>query len=369
MLAKFSVSNFKGFKDEITFSLQDINGYSFNAECIKNGLVNNALIYGYNASGKSNLGLAIFDIISHLTDKQKGVEHYAFYLNAESSSNFASFSYEFKFDGHKVVYSYEKSDYQTLLKESFWIDDELVAQLDRREDKDAIIKLPGTENLKRTLTTPNLSLLKYIRHNTELSSSTLNDCFKQFFDFVEHMLFFRSLQDNTYLGLEIGRRVLISDIIEKNQVAEFQSFLNEAGLNYKLIVVKESEEETIAIDFGDKTIALNLIASSGTRSLILFYFWFQRLKEAQVSFLYIDEFDAFYHHELSAFILKKLKDASLQFVLTTHNTTIMTNDLLRPDCYFLLKDGKIQSLSRSTNKELREAHNIEKMYKAGTFHE
>ena len=28
---------------------------------------------------------------------------------------------------------------------------------------------------------------------------------------------------------------------------------------------------------------------------------------------------------------------------------------------------KIQSLSQSTEKELREAHNIEKMYKAGAF--
>ncbi len=29
--------------------------------------------------------------------------------------------------------------------------------------------------------------------------------------------------------------------------------------------------------------------------------------------------------------------------------------------------NSIQSLAKSTDKELREAHNIEKMYKAGTF--
>ena len=54
-------------------------------------------------------------------------------------------------------------------------------------------------------------------------------------------------------------------------------------------------------------------------------------------------------------------------MLTTHNTSIITNDLLRPDCYFLMSKHSIRSLSKSTSKELREAHNIEKMYKAGSF--
>ena len=53
--------------------------------------------------------------------------------------------------------------------------------------------------------------------------------------------------------------------------------------------------------------------------------------------------------------------------MTTHNTSIMTNDLLRPDCYFLMNGKGIKSLANCTPKELREAHNIEKMYKAGAF--
>ncbi len=81
MLAKFSVSNFKGFNKELVLNLQDTNGYVFHPECIKNGIVNNALVYGYNGTGKSNLGLAIFDIIGHLTDKQKKESFYTFYLN------------------------------------------------------------------------------------------------------------------------------------------------------------------------------------------------------------------------------------------------------------------------------------------------
>ena len=83
--------------------------------------------------------------------------------------------------------------------------------------------------------------------------------------------------------------------------------------------------------------------------------------------MFIDEFDSYYHHELAAFIVEELKNTPVQCFLTSHNTSIMTNDLLRPDCYFLMKQDKIISLAKSTSKELREAHNIEKMYKAGTF--
>ena len=58
---------------------------------------------------------------------------------------------------------------------------------------------------------------------------------------------------------------------------------------------------------------------------------------------------------------------NLQVILTTHNTDGMNNDLLRPDCYFILNENKISSLADATEKELRCAHNLQKMYKAGAF--
>ena len=41
---------------------------------------------------------------------------------------------------------------------------------------------------------------------------------------------------------------------------------------------------------------------------------------------------------------------------------------MRPDCYYLMNTRKIRSLAQCTEKELREAHNIEKIYKAGAFY-
>ncbi|MEH7112248.1 hypothetical protein V7124_07675, partial [Neobacillus niacini] len=43
------------------------------------------------------------------------------------------------------------------------------------------------------------------------------------------------------------------------------------------------------------------------------------------------------------------------------------NNILRPDCYFKLHNHTLTSFSNLTVKELRKAHNLEKMYRAGSF--
>ena len=367
MLTKFSVTNFKGFDKEFILDLEDTNGYTFNRESVKDGVVNNALVYGHNGVGKSNLGLAIFDIIGHVTNSQTKDSLYSYYLNAYNKSDVAAFHYEFIFDLCKVTYEYRKTDYRTIVYESFSINGKELAHFDRNNMDEAKIEFKGAENLKKNLTNQNLSLLKYIRNNSELDVNEENGCFLKFHRFIEGMLYFRSLQENIYLGIESGTKEVAPDIIEKGNVKDLEEFLNKAGVECKLTVVKESEKDVIAFDFNGKTISFFNIASSGTKSLILFYYWLQRLRENKVTFLFIDEFDAFYHHELSTSIVSELKKSGIQFILTTHNTSIITNDLLRPDCYFLMNKKTIKSLARCTLKELREAHNLEKMYKSGTF--
>lgn len=369
MLRKFRVSNFKCFEKDFILDLSETNGYTFNANCIKNGIVNCALIYGHNGMGKSNLGLAIFDIIEHLTDKKRNESKYTNYLNAYSKSQTADFYYEFLINDKIVKYEYKKSDYKELTFESFSIDDTEFVSFDRTDGNDQfIVRFKGTETLNTTINDSQLSALKYIKNNTVLKDNEDSRTFLQFFSFIESMLYFRSLEDRTYMGLDAGKRTeLTDDIIENGNIRDFEKFLNEANIKCKLSVVEGLDKKIIAFDFNGKKIPMYDILSTGTSALTLFYFWFQRIKAAKVSFLFIDEFDAFYHHDLSAMIVERLKETGVQFILTTHNTSIITNDLLRPDCYFLMNKKKIQSLSRSTEKELREAHNIEKMYKAGAF--
>lgn len=75
-MAVFEVRNYKNFRDKLQFSLESGKNYEFNQEAIHNGIIKDSVIIGYNASGKTNLGLAIMDIIIHLTDKRDKGERY-----------------------------------------------------------------------------------------------------------------------------------------------------------------------------------------------------------------------------------------------------------------------------------------------------
>ena len=70
MLAEFRVRNYKNFRDELKFSLEQNKNYEFNQDAVYNGIIKDSVVVGYNASGKTNLGLAVMDIIVHLTDKK-----------------------------------------------------------------------------------------------------------------------------------------------------------------------------------------------------------------------------------------------------------------------------------------------------------
>ncbi|MDE5988837.1 MAG: ATP-binding protein [Duncaniella sp.] len=368
MLTKFEVSNFKCFDGALKFDLSATNGYTFNPDCIKNGNINCAMVYGYNGSGKSNLGWAIFDIIEHLTDRIRLEHPYRHYTNAANSSPEARFAYEFQINGKTVRYEYSKTDYRTLVDESLWIDGELLVCFDRRNGNENFKSLlKGTESLNTTLKDPQISVLKYIRNNSSLEENDINRTLLDFFSFVDRMLFFRSLEDRTYIGLDKHQGSLSSYIIKSDKVKDFEDFLREANVDCRLAVVNVMDEQDLAFDFGDKKILFRDIMSTGTSALMLFYCWYQHIIASEVSFVFIDEFDAFYHHELSRLVVKKLKESGVQFVLTTHNISIMSNDLMRPDCYFLIYKTRLLPLSKCTDRELREAHNIEKIYKSGAF--
>lgn len=370
MLTKFEVKNFKNFGEHLVFDLTKTNGYEFNKQCVVDGVVHKAILYGYNGTGKSNLGFALFDLISHLTDKFKGSsESYRNYLFAGNECKIAEFKFHFSFKDGSVSYEYGKSDRDTLIYETLLINDMKFASIDRRESSVAEINANGAETLNKDIGDSKISIISYIKQNAILESNNNNNCFNSFLMFVNGMLFFRSLDRNQFIGLEQESRSVVADIIEKGNVKEFESFLNTAGVECKLAAVEGEEDVYLAFDFNGKKIRFTDIASQGTKSLILFYFWYQRLlgDTSKVTFLFVDEFDAFYHHSLSNLVIKMLGEIKAQSIVTTHNTTAMTNDLLRPDCYFLMRKDGIHSLSNCTPKELREAHNIEKMYRAGAF--
>jgi hypothetical protein len=366
MLKKFSVENFKGFKDKLTLNIGLPSNYSFNSDAIENNCVTKGIIYGINSCGKSNLGLAIFDIITHLTEKQKLLQSYDFYLNMNGRKSFAEFEYVFEFDGHELIYKYRKTDVNTLLDESLSIDGREVIYYDfvRHE---GFTYLEGTATLNATIKNESpISRVKYVNSNSILSDNIENNVFKKFINFVENMLLFYSLDSRGYEGFMNGSEGIAEGIVNSGKVDDFQEFLKENGILYDLYSCEVDGRKSIYCHFDNKDADFFKIASTGTRSLALFYYWYIKMQKA--SFVFIDEFDAFYHFELSESVEKCLrKIKGVQIFTTTHNTDLMSNDILRPDCYFILNDNKIKAIPELTEKELRQAHNLQKMYKAGAF--
>ncbi|MGR5048279.1 AAA family ATPase [Photobacterium damselae] len=363
MLLELSVRNFRNFNDWFNFSLKTIKNYEFNCEVISNDIVKHSIVYGLNGGGKSNLGLAILDLTNHLNDSWIMPALKINYLNASSSKDIAEFKYKFIFDGSLVEYSYGKSDCQTTVYEELIIDGQSCASIDRNVSPIAIFNLEGAENLKSNLENTSISVVKYLKSNSVLEDNKINNVFNKFVSFVEGMVFFRTLHRNAdFCGQALDTRRLSEEIISLDKVDDFESFLNDAGITCKLKVVGLDTEKRIEFDFGERSIEFSLVASTGTLSLGIFYYWWLKLSSDKLTFAYIDEFDAYYHYELSKLIVKKLSAISCQTVLTTHNTGIMTNDLLRPDCYFLLHEKQYR-LYELVNKDLRKSHNLEKIFK------
>ncbi len=146
---------------------------------------------------------------------------------------------------------------------------------------------------------------------------------------------------------------------------EFERFLIfVSGQNFVFAQPANGEKNLFCI-VGGKKIPFDPISSTGTHALELLFYWIKRIKDA--AFVFIDEFDAFYHFKLSFEVCKLLFGLDCQVFTSSHNTYLMTNDLLRPDCNFIVNDNKLKALCDCTEKELRVGHNIEKLFRGDAF--
>lgn len=366
MLTKFAVTNYRGFAERIEWDLANPANYEFNKHVIKDGVIKNGIIYGPNGSGKSNFSLALFDIEYHLSYKWKKIDYYANYIYAGDNTGIARFEYSFKFEDYDIDYNYAKNASGELVEECLFVNNKNV--FERKADSFIIDKkqFPIDENIERNLkdNANNVSIINFILTSFPLGKEHY---LIKLTNFVNSMLWFRSLDVREFIGLDTRVTALDEFIIGNKLLDDFSDFLyNVSGQKFKFAEHNVTDKEILCI-YNDRTIPFRLVASTGTCSLQLLYFWLKRMNEA--SFVFIDEFDAFYHFRLAYEVCKRLFALDCQIFTSSHNTYLMTNDLLRPDCNFILNNNKIKSLSNCTDKELRFGHNIEKIYRSGAFYD
>lgn len=357
MLRRFSVENYRGFAGRLTLDLGSPSGYTFNPSAIEGGCISKGIIYGPIGAGRTSLGLAILDITTHLTGRELPSPRGP-YLNLGSAKPEAVFEYTFILGGHEMVYRYAKTDVRTLTAESLRIDGLEVIRYNHALRR-GFTRLEGSS--APTVPSESGLPLSCILHaaGLNLPDSGQKHLITELMDFAERMI---------YIGPPDGRcdPGIAERIVKARKIRDFQRFLCENGLQYRLRTRTIDGRKAIFCLMGDQEADLLSIASAGTLALAEFYDHCLRLNNA--SLVFMDGADAFYDFKVAESIQRRvLAIHGVQVLTATHNTNLLGNDILRPDCYFILKDNQIRPLSDLTDKELRRAHNLQKLYREGVF--
>lgn len=379
MLRKFQVTNYKNFKDTLTVDFGKVSGYQFNPECITNQLISKMIIFGRNSTGKTNLGYAICDISQLLYTRPAFRRSNEFFLNADSDETSAEFVYTFQFDQDEVLYKYRKFGDCTLLDEELFLNGTRIFYCNfssLQMDFSNLIQV-GTEtiNIDRYMealspldaedgdSVKTLAFLCWLTSNSALPQDSV---LLKLYSYVRRM---RIASTNSPLGIYSGvSKNFYDSLADKDALNDFEHFLNVMGVECSLVCKKLPEGENKLYFKHNTLIPFVETASRGTLALTTLYRQIQVMKFA--SFLYLDEFDAFYHYEMAENVVRYIKHTCpmCQIIFTTHNTNLMSNQLLRPDCVSILsRAGYLTPLCDATPRELREGHNLEKMYISGEF--
>lgn len=379
-LKKFTLKNYKNFKDEIEIDFGSVAGYQFSTDCIAEDIIAKMLIYGRNATGKTNLGRALMDIRFTMFEGLGYVGKEAF-LNADSEENTAEFAYTFVIDKSELTYRYTRFSNQELRGEELIINGISIFRCDFFHGEYSFDNLKYVEaetaNIERYLQvveggeeieeniSSKLPFLRWLIGNVALRNDSILICLA---NYVRRMVMITVGNEMSYRMRRMGN-AFFESLESSERLKDLEDFLNAMGIECSLVLQKLPDGQKELYFSHEKLVPFYENASSGTLALVDLY---RRLipKSWDASLIYLDEFDAFYHYEMAENVIKffKKKYPYCQMIMTSHNTNLMTNRLMRPDCMFILsRRGTLTALCNATTRELREGHNLEKMYISGEF--
>lgn len=368
VLKSFSVSGVRNFNEKVTLNLSETREYRFNESNITNGIISNALIIGRNASGKTNLGVALGDIVYNFiqtsyTGDAASLPEDNLYINADSKDGMAKFCYEFQFGGDQIVYAYEKDAPFSLKQESLFCNNDLVFDYNnasRTMNRLGDMSLVGAEHLNWVDTDSVTSILAYI---TNFVPSNRLGVLRKLRKYVSGMRMLRSERNRNI----DSRNAILTRIIEADMVGQFEEYLQHFRIDAKLQVASRPDGlESVYFSHSERLIPFAEGCSSGTETLLRLFSALEM--QTTPSFIYLDEFDAFCHYELAESLISYFSGkTNVQTLCSTHNTSLVKNASMRPDCVFQITPTGIRSLADSTERTIRMANNVEKLLRGGEF--
>ncbi len=370
MLKHFTVNNFKNFKDNLDIDFSDVNGYKFSQDCITNDLIGKMIVYGKNGCGKTNLSKALCDLKTTLSFSKELSSSQSFISNADSNNEITTFTYTFLFNkkNDEVIYEYQKSDLFNLVNEKLIVNNLVIYDYNFKENEfisknEEYLHHSDIFTIFQNNTNSSLPFLRWLVNNGSVDKDSI---FNKIYNYALKIT--QVFTPNT-ASIQLSRNEL--DELEQS-IDDLENFLNFMDIQCKLSMDKLPDgNKELYFVFKNRKVSFLENASSGTLSLFNFYIHFL-MPHKDSSILFFDEFDAFFHYELSEKIVQYIKNQykNSLVIFTTHNTNLMTNRIMRPDTLFILTtSGKLVPLCKATDRELREGHNLGKLYMNGEFDE
>lgn len=413
MLLQFIVSNFRSIKNTATFSMNTVsieeNQHSFQVRNYH--LLNSAVIYGANASGKSNV-LRAMGFMRHLvlnkpkiTQSTDKLPHEPFRLNTETEQ--ASSYFEIVFFSENVKYRYGfEADSSTVYAEWLYKDEKgQEARLFER-DIEQNLHYVNRQRFKEGigLKTPDnhLFIWKCDQNNGDISRKILH-WFNNFnlIDGLEnerYVHFALKQMENTDAKYELLKLVKVADlgieeiaIEEKDVTQDFiknapfseevkQKILDDGGLTTVELQTRHKKFDDNNQEIGSVLFELDENESQGTQKFFaLSAPILDTLEHGKV--LIIDELDASLHPILTECFIKlfhnkKLNKHNAQLIFVTHDTNLLAAKLFERDqIWFTEKDqygntelySLLEFRKKNKGKDVRATDNLEKHYLQGRF--
>ena len=379
------------FKDKVTLSFEATRDKTFEeyqvVEVAKGvRLLRFALVYGANASGKTNL-LRAFDFLSRFwftstNDQDASTRVIPFRLDQNTPNEPSRFEVKFYVDGAKYWYILELDSHKVYEEKLLFYKSSQPTLLFSRELKDgqsvisfngAVVKISKAAQEEISLKClANMSLFA-ARNQVNVLMPEI-DAAKDWMRL--HIM--PGINPQTYMFDYAGERML------KNQEMKsyLLDFVHKADFNITGVrtdIVKDSVEttfeHTVRNERGTEkyTLPNNLQSDGTTRTFGIEAAIYQALKTQ--SMIHIDEIEASLHPELVEFILQKFlaeKGNKSQLLITTHYDPLLNTvgDLLRSDSvWFTEKDeaGSTKLYSLVEFKGLKRISSLQKAYRNGQF--
>ena len=372
MIISLTISNYRSIRDEQTLNLSaenlsDVHQSNFVLADAKEkiAVIRSAGLWGANASGKSNVLLALKELVE-LVSASHGYEldqpiraYHPFLLDDINSQSPVALELEFiGRDGFRYIYCIKFTSKAIVGESLVFYPGAKPAKLFERT-QDAITFGAKLTGLRQIPYRENQSYLSMAAQHQQ-SSEQLKDVYRFIRDDIHIVAPGYGLVNNELLNAASYRQSLAS-LLSYADTGITQVGFDEARLP---VFYHENSKQGFGLD--DE--------SAGTR----------RLYEIAPMLIYgltkpgvwiVDELDCQLHPRVAELIVMLFHDrrankANAQLVFTTHNTSLMSSDLFRRDqVWFTQKrnDGATELVCLDEYGEVRGDTNFERWYRQGRF--